>query len=67
MNLLDEIVPRMMRFANSLSRVLRAYFSPLAIRFLPEVRGIAEAVAFGALELMRLGHIVKLGTMEIIQ
>ena len=64
MNLVDEIVPRMMRFANSLSRVLRACFSPLAIRFLPEVRGIAEAVAFGAPELMRLGHIVKLGTMQ---
>ena len=47
MNQVDEIIPRMMLFASPLSRVPRACFCPLAVKFLPEVRGIAEAIAFG--------------------
>ena len=42
MNQVDEIIPRMMLFASPLSRVPRACFCPLAVKFLPEVRGIVK-------------------------
>ena len=64
MNQVDEIIPRMMLFASPLSRVPRACFCPLAVKFLPEVRGIAEAIAFGTPELIRLNHVFKLGTLQ---